>query len=275
MQSNFKRIVKNAFDADLLTVDFSDKERIKDEINRWIERETHNRLKDVLNEIDEGTVMLLINVIYFKAKWEKPFDKEYNLCRKEKFTNWNGQKRAVEMLCKTDDYMYGEFERYKILQLDYKGDQPKINAAMYVVLPHENVNLDDLVRGLNARELNNHLQQLNSQEVHLKLPKFKVKSDIDLQSVLEQLGVKTMFSGKADFSKMSSDPLMVSRALQNAYISVNENGTEAAAATILEFGLGASQMDPPKPVEFYADRPFMFIIRLNGANIFAGLLKEL
>lgn len=260
----FRSIAKETHDADLLEVDFSrsSSELVK-KINEWIETETKNKIQNALDAIEADTVMLLINVVYFKAKWTKPLTD----VRPEQFTNLNGEKKSVEMMCQVNDYPYGQFERYQIVQLDYHG-----NSSMYVVLPNRDVSLDDLLRDLNAGKLNDDLHKLKSTELDLQMPKFTLKSDLNLRAVLEQLGVKTMFSKHADLSRMSKQTgLRVSRVLQSAYIAVDEEGTEAAAATICTVVTESLVMGPQ---EFHVNRPFLFIIRLKNVNIFAGAIKQ-
>ena len=269
LQDDFRQIAKDTYDADLLKVDFKkNSKQLKNEINKWIEQETNKKLKDVLKKIDKKTVMMLINLVYFKGKWKISFDKE-NEVKPSEFTNLNGQKKRVEMLWKTDEYQYGRFKRYQILRLNFHDD-----SAMYVVLPDANVNLNDLLRELNPRRLNDELDELRPMEINLQLPKFELKTDIDLVPILKRLGVKRLFSSQADLSRISNyNGLRITSANQNAYISVDENGVEAAAATIMKHM--ATSMNKPEPLKFHVNRPFLFIIRLNGLNVFAGALKQL
>lgn len=266
LQDDFRLIAKEAYDTDLLETDFKrDSNQLVNKINKWIELETKNKIQNVFKEIDSETVMLLINVVYFKAKWMKPFP--LTNVRLKKFTNLNGEKKRVETMYDLDFYQFGQFEQYKILQLDYFG-----NCSMYVVLPNEEVNLHDLLRELNARKLNEDLRELKSTHLDLQLPKFKLKSDINLKSVLEQLGVKTLFNEQANLSKISNETtsLMVTEAVQNAFISVDEDGTEAAATTVYKLMPRSMFLGS----EFHVNRPFLFLIRLNGVNIFVGALKQ-
>ena len=265
LQDDFRLIAKEAYDADLLEADFQhDSEQLVDNINRWIELETRNKIQNAFHQIDPETVMLLVNVVYFKEKWENPFNDVYP----EEFTNLNGETMEVETMCEQRDYLYGQFEQYRILRLDYLG-----NASMYIVLPNEDVNLHDLLLGLNARKLNDDLGKLKSTEVNLRLPKFKLETNINLKNLLEQLGVDTLFNEQANLSKMSEEKgLMVTETVQKAFIEVDENGTEAAAMTEVDLALGFG--DPPPAIKFHVNRPFIFLIRLNGVNIFVGALKQ-
>ena len=239
------------------------------EINEWVRLETKNRIKNTVdaNALDDpNTALVLINVVYFNGKWRNKFDGS----NPEEFTNLDGEKKLVDMMYCKEDYMYGQFRQYRIVELDYFGD-----SSMYVVLPNKKVNLDDLLLGLNAQKLNDDLRQLKSTYLKLKLPKFKLESDINWEGLLKQLGVETLFDDeRADLSRTwDGDGLCVSKFVQKCYISVDEKGTEAAAATfVLECD---SMREPKKDLEFYVNRPFVFIIRLNGVNIFVGSIKKL
>ena len=265
LHDNFRRVSKEAYDSELLEADFKrNSEQLVGEINRWIELETNNLIKNVVKEIHPQTVILLINVVYFKGKWKNRLG---NVSPK-KFTNLNGESKQVDTMSKRGYYQFGRFEKYAIAQLDYIGD-----SSMCIVLPNENVELHDLLLELNARKLNEHLRELRSIELDLELPKFKLKTELNLKDMLEKLGVWTLFNCQANLSKMSNKSLMVSKAIQNAYIEVNEEGTEAAAVTqvhCIHFCSGFTW----KPIEFHVNRPFIFLIRLNGVNIFVGAVKK-
>ena len=267
LREDFRQAAKDTYDADVLEADFKhDSNQLVNEINKWVELETKNKIKDFLKQIDSNTVMMVINVVYFKAKWISAFDEEQDVLLEE-FTNLNGEKKQVEMMCKFAEYPLGQFERYQILQLDYID-----NSSMYVVLPNEDVNLDDLLQELDIRKLNDELSDLRPTGIDLQLPKFKLETKIDLKTVLEQLGVKTLFNEQADLSRLSNETgLRVSEAIQSAFISVDENGTEAAAVT--EFDEFLCFEEEEKKV-FHVNRPFVFIIRLNNVNIFVGAFKQ-
>lgn len=295
LQDDFRLIAKEAYDTDLLETDFRrDANQLVNKINNFIASETKNKIQNVFKEIDTETVMLLINVVYFKAKWMKPFP--LSNVRLKKFTNLNGERKRVDTMYDLDFYSYAQFEQYKILQLDYMS-----NCSMFIVLPNEEINLHDLLKNLDAKQLNQHLNELKLTQLDLQLPKFNLKSDLNLKKILEHLGLQSLFNNQANLSKISNETnLMVTDAVQSAFINVDEDGTglnrflcrfvlklckynllielfylllqntEAAAATI--YKLMPRSMFVGE--EFHANRPFIFIIRLNGINIFVGALKH-
>lgn len=265
LQDDFRLIAKEAYDTDLLESDFQrDSDQLVHKINKWIELETKNKIQNVFKEIDTETVMLLINIVYFKGKWLKPFP--MSNVRPKRFTNIDGEKKKVDTMYDLDFYSYAQFEQYKILQLDYLN-----NCSMYIVLPNEDINLHDLLNELNVKRLNDDLKELKSTHLDLQLPKFSLKSEINLKKVLLQMGITTLFNEEANLSKISNETnLMVSEVVQNAFINVNEDGTEAAATTV--FKLMPRSMFLGE--EMHVNRPFIFVIRLNGVNIFVGALKK-
>ena len=262
---DFQVLSKEAYDSDLLEADFeNESKKLLAEINEWVKLETKEKIQNALDEIPASTMILLINVVYFKGKWKK----KLSLARSMEFTNLNSEIVKVETMSIQDDFQYGEFEQYRILQLDYIG-----NSAMYILLPNEDVNLHNLLLELNTRKVNEQLRELESTSVDLQMPKFKLTTDIDLITVLEQLGLKALFNEETNLSKMSNEPgLVVTKALQKAFLDVDEEGTEAAAVTA--FVIEQESMVMSDEIKFYVNRPFIFMIRMNGVNIFAGAIKQ-
>ena len=262
---DFPIISKKAYDSELLVANFENNSRqLVDEINRWIELKTENKIQNAVKQIDQRTAILLINVAFFKGKWRNRLGD----VRLKEFTNLNGETKQMETICKQGYYQFGCFEKYAIAQLDYIGD-----SSMCIVLPNEKVALHNLLLELNARKLNEHLRELRSKELDLQLPKFKLKTELDLKDMLEWIGVDTLFNEEADLTKISNDPrLMVSKAVQNAFIEVNDDGTHATAVNTF-YGITLYSNSKP-PIKFYVNRPFIFLICLKGVNIFIGAVKQ-
>ena len=265
LQDDFKLIAKEVYDSDILETNFKkDPKQLVEKINKWIEMETRNTIKDTFKEIGRETVMLLINVVYFKAKWMKPFSKSN--VRPRKFTNLDGKKKKVDTMSDLDYHHYGQFEQYKILRLDYFS-----NCSMYIVLPNEEINLNDFIINLDSKKLNEDLNQIKSTYLDVKIPKFTFKTHLTLNNILQKMGVGSIFNLDANLSKISNETnLVVTDAAQEAFINVDEDGTEAAAVTYLTLSMRSMHVGE----EFYANRPFLFLIRLNDVNIFAGAVKK-
>ncbi len=211
---------------------------------------------------------------YFKGLWKSQFS--YDNTHLRKFTTNFGQEIEVEMMFKTDKFPFVDSDQLncKAIELGYK----ESNTVMIVLLPNENNSVKQLRANLNVKSFHKLLSKLNSQEVDVSIPKFKLESTLKLIPVLAELGIKEIFDQKvANFSGITSDPLglFVGDITQKAVIEVNEEGTEAAAATrveILELCGSYSQ-------KFTVNRPFMFFLmskyeKNKNAILFSGIVNN-
>lgn len=222
---SFQNTAVNSFGAGIENVDFSQKDQAVKLINQWVEDQTNNKIKNLVSRdvIDESTRLLLINALHFKGTWLYEFSKKV---LKEKFYTSKTQSKQVDMMSVEETFRYYESPTLnaKFLELPYVGG----NISMTVVLPNE-------IEGLSALE--NNLEQLltpqdlDYQRVAVKLPSFLIESEYPLKSILQRLGLTSIFEDAADFSGISETPLKVSQVVQKAFINVTTSGTEAAAAT--------------------------------------------
>jgi serpin B len=203
---------------------------------------------------------VLVNAIYFKGDWALPFDEKQT--KQEQFYPGQAEPVLVPMMTVKDDFRYGDTPLLQVLELPYAGR----DLSMLVLLPKERTGLGDLEQSLNLENLKQWTRALRSREVQVFLPKFKLESEFDLKSTLQRLGIRDAFDARrADLSGMDGRPhwLSIGTAVHKAYIEVNEEGTEAAAATAI--GIRATSIAPvrPQPVVFRADHPFVYVIRDN------------
>nr|5CE0_A Chain A, Native conserpin with Z-variant (E342K) [synthetic construct]5CE0_B Chain B, Native conserpin with Z-variant (E342K) [synthetic construct] len=249
---------KKLYQAEAFSVDF-DPEEAKKQINDWVEKQTNGKIKDLLKDLDSDTVLVLVNAIYFKGKWKKPFDPENT--KEEDFHVDEKTTVKVPMMSQKGKFYYYHDDELscKVLELPYKG-----NASMLIILPDEG-GLQHLEQSLTPETLSKWLKSLTRRSVELYLPKFKIEGTYDLKEVLSNLGITDLFSPGADLSGITEEKLYVSKAVHKAVLEVNKEGTEAAAATGVE-------IVPRSPPEFKADRPFLFLIRENktGSILFMG-----
>jgi len=258
--------IKSYYDGDAYSVDFKDPST-KNEMNTWIEDKTENMLKDIINETKEDDVAYLINALYFYGQWASAFNE--NLTDSQDFTTANGKITSVKMMHQEDRFMYYEDRKIQVIGLPYK------EAVMYVFLPKGD--LDDLFTSESYSDLNNYIDKLEYERVNLSFPKFKFSTHVDLKPVLQSLGMNLAFDfDKADFSKMiaSQGEFAVSQVFQNAIIAVDEEGTEAAAVTVMTFG--TTSIEITEPLEMVCDKPFMFLIRENTtqSDLFLGTVQN-
>jgi serpin B len=268
----FLDLNKKYYGAGLNLLDFqSDTEGARRTINNWVEKETKEKIKDLLKPgvLNAMTRLVLTNAIYFKGKWAQQFDAEST--RDEDF--WVTPEKSVKtpMMHQTEDFGYIETESFQALELPYEGD----SLSMVVLLPRAKDGLPALEQALDADTLFDWLDRMTEQEVIVALPRFRVTSEFGLAAVLAAMGMEDAFSlEKADFSGMTGKKdLYISAVVHKAFVDVNEEGTEAAAATAVTMMLTAVREMPPV---FRADHPFIFLIRDRGSGslLFMGRLAN-
>jgi len=265
--------LKTDYGAGLNEVNFRDHaESARTTINDWVEKETHDKITDLIGPgvLKPSTRLVLTNAIYFKGAWVAQFDPKAT--RDEPFHLSATQDKSVPMMRRTGRYNYMEGVDFQALQLPYKGNR----LSMIILLPRHPEGLADAERDLAPQKLKAALGVLAAREVAVVIPRFKLTDQFELASVLEAMGMKMAFGPGADFSGMTGKrDLSISAVIHKAYVAVDEEGTEAAAATaIVMRTLAIREMTPPP--EFRADRPFLFLIRdeASGAILFMGRVME-
>lgn len=240
-------------------------------INRWIEEKTRGRIKDLLQPHGVGpmTSLVLTNAVYFKDKWLSEFDPASTA--KRPFHLPGGETVLTQMMSQKGKFPFFEDDTLQVLEMPYAG-----GLSMVILLPREGVAFEAQERSLTAQGLRKLMDRLSEEEVDLEMPKFKMTRSYDLKEHLIPLGMKDAFGETADFSGMAvHEKLFISAAVHKAFVEVNEEGTEAAAATGVRMELMASESDS-KAFVFKADRPFIFMIRdrQTGSLIFAGRMTN-
>jgi serpin B len=259
------------FDAEIANLDFTSPTALKT-INDWCAKATNNLIKEPLDRISPCAAMYLINAIYFKGIWTTQFDKKNTA--KATFFAENGTQSQVDMMhIPESSFPYYGDENAQYLDMAYGNGA----FSMTVILPHEGKTLQDVIDNLSTDYFNNIVEnRLQERSVRVFFPRFKMEYKIELQDdVLPALGMPSAFDSKiADFSDMSKIHLFISRVIHSTFVEVNEEGTEAAAVTIVE--MEYTSVGGGLPV-FRADRPFMFVIRENstGAILFIGKMGDI
>lgn len=273
----FLDVTNKAFHAPLESVDFiGAAEAARQDINGWVATRTHDKIKDLLPEggVDTSTRMVLVNAVYFKGRWDLPFE-EYATAN-QTFHGGKGDS-TIKMMKQVDHFRLGAAAEAKarVLVMGYYG-----GYSMVIVLPDAKNGLAAVESALTPELLAGWIDATKVERVELALPKFRIEpaGSLSLRPVLEGLGLRTAFdASKADFTGMApaSAQLMISDAYHKAFVDVNEAGTEAAAATAVAMAAGAAPPSEP-PIAFVADHPFLFFIRddESGAILFMGRLVD-
>jgi serpin B len=269
----YLKALTDDYKADARQANFTgNPEAARQEINLWTAEQTKDKIKDLFppNSLTTLTRMVLVNAVYFKGLWEKSFPKERT--NEADFTPYSGAPVKAKMMTfpKNADLDYTENEEVQALRLPYKGG----TLAMLLVLPRDAAKFAAFEKGLDAAALAGLRAGLGREKVKVFLPRFTFSSMFSLNDALAGLGMPLAFTDAADFSGIDgSKRLYIQKAVQKAFIEVNEEGTEAAAATGVAMGL--KSIDMPAAV-FRADRPFLFFIEdtKSGAVLFMGRVEN-
>lgn len=244
-----------------------------DRVNSWVNEKTHALIPQLFQHGDftERTRVVLVNTLYFKGKWQKPFDKQATT--EHPFRLENGEPKPVPMMFASGKYAYLKGEGFQAVGLPYgKGE-----LVFYLFVPDEGRTLGDLLKQVTPENWKQWLSQFRPAEGDIGLPRFKIESSHPLNEPLQAMGMGRAFEqGRADFRRMSRTygrELYISKVVQKAVVQVDEEGTEAAAATGVTVGITAM---PSNRFSVIADRPFLFAIahQPTGAVLFMGTVRE-
>jgi serpin B len=264
------------YGAELARLDFAHHaEQSRQTINQWVEDQTAGKIKDLIASAASlsGARLVLTNAVYFKGDWTDPFKK--SLTKDERFHLSRKQTVKAPLMHAKRHFRYAAVDGLQVVELPY-GDQ---SLSLIVLLPEKKDGLAELEARLTFDNWQHWTQGLVSQEVIVFLPRFKTSTQFELSSMLQSVGITSAFNPKtADFSGMTGDrEFYISAVLHKAYVDVNEEGTEAAAATgVIMRTMAARIPRPQAPPVFRADHPFVFAIRdnRNGAVLFIGRLAD-
>lgn len=275
-KADFISLVQRDFRAEARNLDFAaDANASRLTINAWVEEQTNNRIKDLLpsGSITPLTRLVLTNAIFFKGTWLTPFDKKFT--KPLDFSLTASEKVKADMMYRSGAMNYSETDDLQTLELPYKGNR----LSMVVLLPKKRDGLSAVEAGLTSETLNTWIASLKSTKVNLTFPRIKTTYSASLSKTLPLMGMVDAFNqSKADFSGMDGTrDLSISDVVHKAFCEINEEGTEAAAATGVVMPLRAAppRKEPP-PVEFKADHPYLYLIRdtQTGALLFLGRVTD-
>jgi serpin B len=241
-----------------------------DAINEWVGQQTMGKIQQVIepSDLHDFSRLVLVNALYFKGRWQRQFAVEST--RPGPFTLDSGASVEVPMMRGEHDTGYAFYRGAQVLQLPYHGG----GVVMLVVLPTAGSRLSSLEQGLSLEWLKGCYGSLKPSTVDVTLPAFTLNYRLNLNSTLQRLGMRKAFGDEADFSGIDgnrTNSLFIDAVLHQAYVEVNEQGTEAAAATVDHFARSAVL-----PVKFVCDRPFLFVIRAvkAGTILFIGRVND-
>lgn len=259
--------LENVYDAEAHHADFKQKMFTKLMIDKWVSDNTHQMIRSLDTEISQDALMLVLDAIYMKGKWENPFDPDYT--ETDTFHNADGTESEVEMMYQNiEEAAYVETDDYQLIHLPYQNNAYR----MVLVLPKEGVAIDSLM------ERTDWISQGTANcEVDIYMPRFNFDNTLSYKDILTALGLGDMFEREDSFPNITDEPAHISEIKQQCVINVEEEGTEAAALTMAELDLGCPPPDEfPEPVTMKLDRPFGFAIKGEYDQLlFMGILKQM
>lgn len=268
--TEFLTIGKEVYQSEIAKIDFRRNMDAAAKINAWVKEKTNNKIPALVSpaDFDENTCMVLVNAIYFNGSWLQAFDKKNTKDRTFHVTA--KQQKLVPTMYRKSSYAHGSIPtlKAKFIEIPYMNT----DVSMIILLPDDVEGLANLQNKYTREALEN--VTVSTSEIELYLPKFTIEFQMDLRNILRKLELSSIFEPSANFRRISTVPLLVSKVLHKAVIEVTEEGTEAAAATTVHIRLRRMIDEPEK---FVVDRPFMFIIEYKPSktSLFVGSIRDI
>jgi serine protease inhibitor len=261
---------KYYYDASVAALDFGAQQQALETINGWVKEKTHNKIESIIDQITPNNVMFLLNAIYFKGVWQKEFNEKGT--ESLPFTTGEGERIETETMQRTDTLPYTSNELFSAVQLAYG----KGNYNMFIFLPKPNKSLEEIINLLDQENWNTWMNSFSVvQNVDIKFPRFKYEYEITLNDVLSNMGMSVAFTGAADFTGINRQGgLLIDYVKHKSFIEVNEEGTEAAAVTVV--AIDRTSAGGPERPQFIVNKPFFYAIteKSTGAVLFMGTVKN-
>lgn len=263
---------KSYYNAEIESLDFSGDGAAK-RINDWVNQQTAGKIDSIVDSsIPANTILYLINTVYFKGTWQREFEADRTM--PADFTNASGEQQQVSMMHNGGSFPYVHMDGYQAIRLPYKDS----GLGMVILLPDEELTLDELISDLEPERWQTMLDAMSYTVGHIGLPKFKLEFEQSLNSTLQALGMERAFDiDRAQFEPMIqlNVPVFIGEAKHKTFIEVDEKGTEAAAATVIEMEAGSAP--PEDPFDMVVDRPFFFAIEdeRTSALLFMGSVQHI
>jgi serpin B len=272
----FLDLMDMQYQAPIEDVDFkADPEGARGDINDWVDQQTKGRIPELFQsgDIDSLTRLVLANAIYFLADWDLPFDEGDTQDRD--FELADGSVVSVATMSQNEEHGFAQLEGLKILEMNYESDE----VSMVFLLPDAADGLEALEDQLEVEQVDAWLDAVQECQVDVRVPSFQMETEFPIEEVLVDLGIETAWlPDEADFSGMldpNVEKLWMARVVHKAFVRMDEEGTEAAAATGVVMK-GELSAEPSEPATFHADHPFVFMIRdrLTGTILFQGRMSD-
>ena len=246
----------------------------KKQVNDWCSKNTHGKITEIIDELSPGTLMLLLNAVYFRGEWVSQFNPDAT--RGGVFYNFGKKEKKVEMMLQTHEFNYYQDSEIQAVELPYKND----SMSALIILPNKDIDINNYINKKNVNDdlVKKVVNGMKTTYVKLSLPKFEVGFYSKLKDVLKRLNMVTPFSGAADFSGINgSGGLYIDDVIHKTYLKVDEIGSEAAGVTVVDMRKG---IPSSKVVGMEVNRPFIVILRsselpINNEFLFVAKIEEI
>ena len=266
VENSFQDILKKSFNAEITGLEFN--EAAKARMNQWASDKTNGKIDKVIDQINSNHVMFLLNALYFKGDWATKFDSKNTVDKPFKLQE--GTSKTVKMMLNEGNYKVADGENYRAVQLPYANGQ----FNMTLLIPKADKTVGQVVEGLTVQDWNElQTTRLSTGKVKVGLPRFTLNYAAKLNETLKNMGIKNVFTDAAELTKISkSGGLLVDFVKQDAFLGIDETGTEAAAVTTIGVGLTSVPVIP----EYICDRPFALVISEKTSNtiLFMGRIMN-
>lgn len=270
LEQTFLNKVKEFYQAEISNLDFKDP-NAANTINAWVKKNTKDKIDKIVDRIDADSMLFLINAVYFKGKWEAPFEK--SLTKPQPFTIADGTKIQHPAMSRSGEYRYYDAPTFQAISLPYGTGR----FSMEIFLPKSKSNLLEFQKQLTAKNWQEWSTKFTRKEGLIQLPRFKVEYETSLKSALQNMGMAIAFDpDKADFRNLSSVKAFIGDVKHKTFVEVNEEGTESAAVTSVEMKATSAMPSEEPPFKMIVDRPYFFAIsdRQTGTIIFMGAIQS-
>ncbi|UMM31798.1 hypothetical protein L5515_005850 [Caenorhabditis briggsae] len=256
--------VKKLYNAGATSLNFDDNEASAEAINKFVRENTGEHIKEIISSdsITSDLVAVLANALYFKADWLNKFKKESTF--KREFHSSADSKREIDFLNAAAVHRsYAENDQFQVLSLPYKDE----TFALTIFLPKTRFGLGEAMKTLDSATIQHLMSNVSDELVNVRIPKWKIETELGLNEALQHIGIKKAFDQSADLSNLAGG-IFVSKVTHKALIEVDEDGTKAAAATTISISLKSAMFPIEEPKDFIADHPFLFVLSQNNHPLF-------
>lgn len=261
LKADFLETNKQFYGAEISSCNFSDQKTVT-KINDWVSKQTKGKIPTIIDQLNGGDLMCLLNAIYFKGLWKSPFLKGDT--NEENFNLVNGSNIKVKMMHKSAKFQYIENNKFQSVYLPYSDGR----LGLYVFLPMNGNNITSISNDLMIADWNKLTKSFKAEQGYLGLPVLKAEYSITLNNVLSNLGMAIAFNSKANFSKITSETdTFIGRVIHKAVMEINEEGTTAAAATAVVMCTSAMpQKNVKPPFEMIVNKPYILVLADQKTN---------